>query len=157
MSTCKRLPAKDKRKIINLERNLLLFEIIFPKLALGKIALVVWLGLSHLFALLKLHYQELIQCIEDASLSPCEAFCANIPSDIISNIAKYIVSNYSSEQRSKRAAQLREIHDFEGIVRKLWPNMMYVSSSVSGAFQVFEKDIRYHLGNVPLLGAIYVK
>ena len=89
------IPFDVTDKVSHFETNLLL-QVLFCIMndKLGHLTIIFGSILSHFFALLKLHYRELIQCIEEASLSPCEAFCANISPDVLSSVDKYIQYTY---------------------------------------------------------------
>ncbi|XP_021901012.1 indole-3-acetic acid-amido synthetase GH3.10 [Carica papaya] len=45
--------------------------------------------------------------------------------------------------------------DWFGLIPKLWPNVKYVYSIMTGSMQPYAKKLRYYAGKIPLVGADY--
>jgi len=150
-------PIELTDQIEQFEINLLaqaFFCVLTPKI--GHIFFAFGSILDHFFALIRIHFTEFIDCIAKGSLSFCEQFKENIPDELLKKMDAYMIKHYAQGVRQRRAQELSEIDSFAGMVPKLWPNILYVATSVSGSFSVFEDSIRYHLGDVPLMGAVYM-
>ena len=150
-------PKSLTNRVLHFETNLLL-QVFIHLMTEELMAINITFGatLMHYLVLLETHYLELLACIESGSLSPCEVFCQNIPKNLQDEINDYIYRTFSQSRRSKRVEYLRTITSFDNVVDKIWPSILYVSSSVSGGFSVYEEGIRRYIGNLPLIGAIYM-
>ena len=151
------VPHSLTNKVLHFETNLLL-QVFLQIMTEDIVSLNITFGATfmHYLLLLESHFSELIECIESGSINPCEVFCQNIPKDLQNEINDYIYQNYSIARRKKRAEELRKITSFENVIEKIWPSVLYISCSVSGAFSIYEDSIKRYVGNVPLLGAVYM-
>lgn len=57
----------------------------------------------------------------------------------------------------RRAAEVRRAFEagFEGILPRLWPNLKYIDSVVTGSFAIHQPALNYYAGGVPLYSSFY--
>jgi len=151
------IPMNITDRVTNFETNILI-QCLFCLLAKDMHSLSHGFGtvLNHFFVLMRDHFINLVQCIEDGSLNAERRFIETIPSDVVDGINQYIKKTYSQQYLLARAEELRKIHTFEGCAMKIWPKLKFAVASVTGTFSVYENNIRYYLGDIPLLGAFYI-
>lgn len=57
----------------------------------------------------------------------------------------------------KRAAELKKefINGIDGICRRIWPNMNYVSCVAGGSFSIYINRLKYFIGELPVFSSVY--
>lgn len=105
-------------------------------------------GLARAFRLLEAKWEKMCEDLENGFPA------AEITDAAMRESVAEILSGPRPDLSSKFRVILRE-KSWEGIVRKLWPNVGYVRCITTGTMLQYYEKLGYYAGDVPLLGGDY--
>ena len=83
------------------------------------------------------------------------------PSDLAADALGYQEITQALRASPRRANELRDIfkasckRNHEGLVKAILPNLKYVACICTGSFSVYERSIRYYIGDTPIYNVAY--
>lgn len=98
---------------------------------------------------LKSHYSEICYDISSGSLNP---------KIVDPSLRAYMVKTFVYEPKpelSKVIEEVCSVDDWEGIFKKIWPNIKYVETVVSGSMAQYIPMLNYYSGGLPLVSIKY--
>lgn len=111
------------------------------------IAPFTW-GVLEVFNYMENHWQELVDDIENGTISENVKVSEELASKLKAKFSKNV----------KRATELRAIFEqgFETpVATKLWPNLNRVISAGTGSFAIYTEKLSRYLGDIPVINGLY--
>ena len=141
----------------------LVFALIIPDIS--SFAVLFAPEFIHTIKIIENYFEEMSDCISSANFTHCTLIRKNINNnkfiDALNRGLHELAMEYGGKSyRLERAVFIREQcqqQAFHGILHRLWPTLIFASTTLGGSFSIYQQRIQYYCGeNLPLINqAIY--
>ncbi|CAF1635266.1 unnamed protein product, partial [Adineta ricciae] len=111
-------------------------------------------GFIHIVKIIEKSFEEICLCISSSDFNHSSLVCKNIPDMKLRKQLNQALNEISLEYggstyRVKRAEFIRqqcENGNFEGILHRLWPKLVYAMTALGGSFASYKEKIQFYCG-----------